>query len=254
MKSSPDRQPTQTRTEYGELGLENSLRGPSYDSDIVRMDGVSLRYGRGPEILKDVDLSLKSGSFNFVTGASGAGKSTLLQLINLALEPSRGFLHIFGQDTSAVRGKDVLALKRRIGIVLQDFRLIDHLSVFENVCLPLRIAGVPREHYKQDVLELLHWVGLGRRLQALPATLSGGEKQRTAIARAVLSKPDILIADEPTGNVDADISQRLLRLFVELNRMGTTVIIATHDPTLIHSHAAGIIKIKNGKVSQVPSE
>lgn len=235
MTSSTDISPTQSR---------------KWERDIITLERVGLRYPRGAEVLKDVDLSLKAGSFTFVTGVSGAGKSTLLRLINLNLRPSRGLIHLFGQDTSALPQSDLLTLKRRISMVLQDFRLIDHLSVFENVCLPLRVSGVSRESYRQDVLELLHWVGLGRRIQALPATLSGGEKQRAAIARAVLSKPDILIADEPTGNVDATISQRLLRLFVELNRLGTTVIIATHDPVLINSHSARIVKIENGYLSE----
>jgi len=231
MMSSTDISPTQSR---------------KWESDIIKLERVGLRYPRGAEVLKDVDLSLKAGSFTFVTGISGAGKSTLLQLINLNLRPSRGLVHLFGHDTSALPQKELLVLKRRIGMVLQDFRLIDHLSVFENVCLPLRVTGAVREDYKQDVLELLHWVGLGRRIQALPATLSGGEKQRAAIARAVLAKPHILIADEPTGNVDSQISQRLLRLFIELNRLGTTIIIATHDPNLIHSHTADVVKIEKG--------
>ncbi len=219
--------------------------------EIVRFDRMAMRYDRETEIFEDVNLSLTSGSFSFLTGPSGAGKTTLLELLNLNLRPSRGFLHLFGQDCSRINPAVRQALKRRIGVVLQDFQLIDHLNVFENVALPLRVGGIARETYKQDVVELLHWVGLGRRMQALPATLSGGEKQRAAIARAVIAKPDILIADEPTGNVDADIGQRLLRLFVEMNRMGTTVLIATHDPVLVDSHAGDIYNIEAGRLVTV---
>lgn len=219
--------------------------------EIVRFERVGLRYGRAPEVLLDIDLSLAAGSLSFITGASGAGKSTLLKLIYLNLVPSRGIIHLFGQDCSHIDHATQQDMKRRIGIVLQDFRLIDHLSVFENVALPLRVAGIPRESYKQDVIELLHWVGLGKRMLAIPATLSGGEKQRAAIARAVISKPDILIADEPTGNVDAAIGERLLRLFTEMNRMGTTVLIATHDPVLTESRAGRILHIEDGHLTEM---
>ncbi len=184
----------------------------------------------------------------FVTGPSGAGKTTLLKLIYLHMRPSRGLINLFGQDTSQIERATIPALKRRMGIVLQDFRLIDHLSVFENVALPLRVAGRKRADYYEDVLGLLKWVGLGARAHALPPTLSGGEKQRAAIARAVIGKPEILIADEPTGNVDDDIGRRLIRLFAELNRLGTTTIIATHNIALI-PEGANILSIKDGHVS-----
>jgi len=217
-------------------------------NDIVHFDHVSLRYDRGPEILSDVNFALPEGSFTFLTGPSGAGKSTLLKLCYLALSPSRGLINLFGQDTSLLPNAQQQALKRRIGVVLQDFHLIEHLSVFENVALSLRVAGLSRAQYTDDVTELLQWVGLGHRMQALPPTLSGGEKQRAAIARAVIAKPDLLIADEPTGNVDPVIGRRLLRLFAEMNRMGTTVIIATHDVDLIKEIDARILRIENGRV------
>lgn len=184
----------------------------------------------------------------FVTGPSGAGKTTLLKLIYLHMRPSRGLISLFGQDTSQIERTSIPSLKRRMGIVLQDFRLIDHLSVFENVALPLRVAGRKRADYREDVLGLLKWVGLGARAHALPPTLSGGEKQRAAIARAVIGKPEILIADEPTGNVDDDIGRRLIRLFAELNRLGTTTIIATHNIALI-PEGANILSIRDGHVS-----
>jgi len=207
-----------------------------------------LRYGRGPEILSDVSLRLRPGSFTFLTGQSGAGKSSLLKLLYLNLTPSSGLISLFGQDTSVMDGIDQQEIKRRIGIVLQDFQLIDHLNVMENVSLPLRVAGLDPASVQDDVVELLQWVGLGDRLHARPQTLSGGEKQRVAIARAVIAKPDLLIADEPTGNVDAKIGQRLIRLFTEMNRLGTTVLIATHDIDLIRDNDSDIIRLQYGSL------
>ena len=216
--------------------------------DLVNFDRVGLRYGRGPEILVDATLDLPQGSFTFLTGPSGAGKTSLLKLCYLSLEPSRGLIRMFGRDAALLTAGEKQAIKRRIGVVLQDFHLIEHLSVYENVALPLRVAGQARSAYHQDVVELLDWVGLGHRLQAYPPTLSGGEKQRAAIARAVIAKPDLLIADEPTGNVDPDIGRRLLRLFAEMNRMGSTVLIATHDTHLINEIQARVLRIENGHI------
>ncbi len=216
--------------------------------DVVRFERVGLRYGRGPEILTDVNMRLARGSFTFLTGSSGAGKSTLLKLCYLTLKQSRGLINLFESDISVMSRAEQQATKQRIGVVLQDFRLIDHLSVFENVALPLRVTGEKREAYRQDVMELLQWVGLGHVMEAMPQTLSGGEQQRAAIARAVISKPDLLIADEPTGNVDPVIGRRLLRLFSEMNRMGTTVLIATHDINLISEFSVDVMRIENGQL------
>lgn len=213
----------------------------------VQLNRVGLRYGRGMEVLSDVNFTLERGSFNFITGPSGAGKTSLLKLIYLHVRPSRGLITLFGSDVSQLPLKDIPILKRRMGVVLRDFRLIDYLSVFENVALPLRVLGRKRPDYIDDVTNLLEWVGLGKRMRALPPTLSAGEKQRTAIARAVIARPEILIADEPTGNVDHEIGQRLIRLFAELNRLGTTVIIATHDHGLIPEDV-NILSLKNGAV------
>jgi len=209
---------------------------------------VALRYGRGPEVLIDATLDLPQGSFTFLTGPSGAGKSTLLKLCYLSLIPSRGLIRMFGRDSALLSNSERQAIKRRIGVVLQDFHLIEHLSVYENVALPLRVSGIARSDYNDDVVELLQWVGLGHRMQAYPPILSGGEKQRCAIARAVIAKPDLLIADEPTGNVDPIIGARLLRLFSEMNRMGTTVLIATHDTHLIDELDARVLRIEDGYV------
>lgn len=217
---------------------------------IVRFDRVGLRYDRGPEVLRDVDVHLRAGTFNFLTGPSGAGKSSLLKLMYLALKPSRGLVTLFGQDISTLPPRALQDLRGRIGVVWQAFGLIEHLSVFDNVALPLRVKGTARESYVDDVRELLDWVGLGSKLNAMPETLSGGEKQRVAIARAVIAKPPLLIADEPTGNVDAQMGERLLRLFLEMNRMGTTVLIATHDRLIIDQIAADIYHLREGQLFQ----
>ena len=222
---------------------------------IIRFENVGLRYGSGPEVLRDVSFSLNAGAMAFLTGSSGAGKSSLLKLIYLALAPSRGVIELFGQDTAVLSRNALAALRRRIGVVFQDFRLLEHLSTFENVALPLVVRGEKLSRYRQDVLELLQWVGLGERVQARPSVLSGGEQQRAAIARAIVSRPEILLADEPTGNVDPVLAKRLLRLFVELNRMGTTVIIATHDPALIRATpGAQVLHLTQGRLSIHSSE
>jgi cell division transport system ATP-binding protein len=218
---------------------------------MVRFENVGMRYGTGREVLRDVNFALEPGSFTFLTGPSGAGKTTLLKLVLLAEQPSRGVISLFGSNLSLLKRHELPALRRRIGVVFQEFRLLDHLSSFDNVALPLRLAGRGVGDYRQDVEELLSWVGLGERMDAKPPTLSGGEQQRVAIARAVVAKPDILIADEPTGNVDPDIGERLIRLFVELNRFGTTVMIATHDRALIESTRARELRLVDGKVVEM---
>ena len=222
---------------------------------IIRFENVGLRYGTGPEVLRDVSFSLNAGDMVFLTGPSGAGKSSLLKLVYLALAPSRGVIELFGQDTAALPRNALAALRRRIGVVFQDFRLLEHLSTFENVALPLLVRGEKLSRYRQDVLELLQWVGLGSRVHARPSVLSGGEQQRAAIARAIVSRPEILLADEPTGNVDPALAKRLLRLFVELNHMGTTVIIATHDPGLVRATpGAQVLHLSDGRLSIHASE
>ncbi|MDP3854816.1 cell division ATP-binding protein FtsE [Phenylobacterium sp.] len=227
----------------------------AFDADpaVVRFDDVSMRYGRAPETLKDLTFSLAPGSFHFVTGASGAGKTSLLKLIFLAAKPSKGLLHLFGQDVSAIAAKEQPFLRRRIGVVYQEFKLLEHLSAFDNTALPLRIAGRKPESYRQDVAELLTWVGLRSRMHAMPATLAGGEKQRLAIARAVVNRPDILLADEPTGNVDHEMGLRILRLFVELNRLGTTILIATHDQDLVARSGMPVLHLDEGRLTRLPA-
>jgi cell division transport system ATP-binding protein len=218
------------------------------DRDLVRLENVGLRYGHGPEILKDVSFKMGPGEFRFLTGPSGAGKSSLLRLLFLALRPTRGLVNLFGKDVTAVTRRELPALRRRIGVVFQDFRLLDHLTTYDNVALPLRIVGAREPAYRSDVMELLSWVGLADQARAYPPVLSGGEKQRAAIARAVIAKPEVLLADEPTGNVDPALANRLLRLFVELNRLGTTVLIATHDTHLIQQARLPVFRLERGEL------
>jgi len=215
---------------------------------MVRLENVGLRYGHGPEILKDISFVLAPGEFRFLTGPSGAGKTSLLRLLFLSMAPTRGFMSVFGQDTTQIGRQDLPLLRRRIGIVFQEFRLLDHLTTYENVALPLRVAGLAEEKYRADVMELLKWVGLAEQARVMPQVLSGGEKQRAAIARAVIARPQLLLADEPTGNVDPTLAQRLLRLFIELNKSGTAVVIATHDIALMDQYDARRLVLHDGRM------
>jgi cell division transport system ATP-binding protein len=215
---------------------------------LVRFENVGLRYGLGPEVLRDLTFRIEPHSFQFLTGPSGAGKTSLLRLLFLSLKPTRGLITLFDQDIATLNKDALSALRRRIGIVFQDFRLLDHLTTFENVALPLRIVGQREASYRHQVSELLHWVGLGERIGALPPVLSGGEKQRAAIARAVIARPQLLLADEPTGNVDPSLAQRLLRLFIELNKSGTSVVIATHDIALMDQYDARRLVLHEGRM------
>jgi cell division transport system ATP-binding protein len=213
---------------------------------VVAFDNVGLRYGDGPQVLHDVSFTVDPGSFQFLTGPSGAGKTTLLRLILLSLRPSWGLVRLFGVEATRIAGSDLTALRRRMGVVFQDFRLLDHLTTYENVALPLRVQELDEASYRAEVLELLQWVGLGERAHAMPPVLSGGEKQRAAIARALIARPELILADEPTGNVDAALGRRLLRLFLELNRLGTSVLIATHDLALMDQVDARRLVLEEG--------
>lgn len=214
---------------------------------IVQFESVGLRYGTGAEVLRDLDFSLASGGFYFLTGASGAGKTSLLKLLYLAQRPTRGRIRLFGEDLSDAPRDTLPKFRRRIGVVFQDFRLIRHLSAYDNVALPLRIAGRDEAAIQSAVREMLDWVGLGDRTGARPPTLSGGEQQRVAIARAVITQPELLVADEPTGNVDSEMAKRLLHLFAALNELGTTIVVATHDLGLIASNPrAQLMRLDSG--------
>ena len=218
--------------------------------DIVKFDNVGLRYGTEREVLSDISFTLFPGSFYFLPGASGAGKTSLLKLLYLAQRPSRGAIRMFGTDVITVPRSSLPAFRRRIGVVFQDFRLVQHLSAFDNVALPLRVSGVPEGEIRKPVADMLDWVGLDQRADARPATLSGGEQQRVAIARAVIARPEILVADEPTGNVDPEMAVKLLRLFEALNRLGTTVVVATHDVHLLKKVPDSLImRLDRGRLS-----
>lgn len=225
---------------------------PENDEPIVRFENVGLRYGLGPEVLRDVSCALAPGSFHFLVGESGAGKSSLLKLIYLALRPTRGSISLFGREIASTPRAELPALRRKVGVVFQEFKLLNHLSAFDNVALPMRVARAKRKDVDKHVAELLAWVGLKDHMQARPPTLSGGQQQRVAIARAVISRPSLLLADEPTGNVDDQMGFRLIHLFEELNRLGTTVIIATHSQQLVELLGYAQLQLADGNLAIIP--
>ncbi|WP_066527046.1 cell division ATP-binding protein FtsE [Erythrobacter sp. CCH5-A1] len=217
----------------------------------VKFDNVGLRYGTDPEVLSNLTFTLYPGSFYFLTGASGAGKTSLLKMLYLAQAPSRGAIRMFGQDLVTMPRSRLPELRRRLGVVFQNFRLVPYLTAFDNVALPLRLAGTEEKKVQRAVSDMLEWVGLAHRAHAVPPSLSGGEQQRVAIARAVIARPKMLIADEPTGNVDPDMALKLLRLFEALNnRVGTTVVVATHDVHLLKKVPDSLImRLHKGQLS-----
>ena len=209
------------------------MRARKGEPPLVRFENVGLRYQMGAEILRDISFEIEPRTFQFLTGPSGAGKTTLLRLILLSLAPTRGLITLFGQDAAMLDKTAITEVRRKVGVVFQDFRLLDHLTTYQNVALPLRVQEREETSYRAEVTELLSWVGLGERMHVYPPVLSGGEKQRAAIARALIMRPELLLADEPTGNVDPSLARRLMRLFSELHKSGTSVVIATHDLALM---------------------
>lgn len=223
------------------------------DRPLIRFNNVSLRYGQGPEVLSRLSFRFEPGSFHFVEGESGAGKSSLIRALSLTLPIAAGEMTLLGRDVTKLTRHDRALLRRRLGVVFQDFRLLDHLSVLDNVLLPLTLCGQAEASAKQDAEDLLSWIGLGGVLDAKPPVLSGGEQQRVAIARAVIGKPSLLLADEPTGNLDQRLAQRLLHLFEELNKMGTTVVIATHDKQLLSRFPYPVLRLGRNDGAAVAS-
>ncbi|MEZ5691328.1 MAG: ATP-binding cassette domain-containing protein [Rickettsiales bacterium] len=218
---------------------------------MLTLEHITIEYNIGQPILKDISLSLSRGSFHFLTGASGAGKSTLLSLLSLQIPAISGKFHMFDKNVTEMKREELPFLRRRIGIVLQDYRLLEHLTILENVSLPLRVIGEPEDVIAEKALELLEWVGLSEHQNSKPAILSGGQKQRAAIARAVITKPDILLADEPTGNLDSELAQRFMYLFEALNQTGTTVLVATHDENLISLFNYPTLRLKDGSLTKI---
>lgn len=219
---------------------------------IAQFNGVSLRYNKGPEILKDINFNLPLKSFHFMTGESGAGKTSLLSLLYLHLEPTKGRVHLLGQAVDTMSRATKAQVRRQIGVVFQDYRLLNHLNAFDNVALPLRLAGEKESEIKKHVTELLAWVGLEKQMKSYPEELSGGEQQRIAIARAVIHKPTLLLADEPTGNVDDAMAKRLMYLFLELNKLGTTVVVATHNVGLVKNFHFPQLHLSEGRLTLIP--
>ncbi len=220
---------------------------------MIRFTHVGLRYGKSAGTasvaLENIDFEIPEGGFRWLTGPSGAGKTSLLKLTYLALHPSEGRIDLFGTPTARLDRRGTALLRRRIGVVYQDFRLLQHLTAFDNVALPLRLARRKEAQVRADVTELLRWVGLSGRLDHRPDEMSGGEQQRGAIARAVIAKPSLLVADEPTGNLDDDQAERLMHLIRSLNRLGTTVIVATHNLGLVARHPAPMIELQDGRMT-----
>jgi cell division transport system ATP-binding protein len=220
------------------------------EAEMVRLDGVGLRYNNGPYVLEDLNFALAPGAFRWLLGPSGAGKTSLLRLLTLSVRPTTGRLSLLGVPIEQAKRRDLPPLRRQIGMVFQDFRLLPHLSAFDNVALPLRLAGRPEGQLRVDVGEMLRWVGLMRRAEARPAELSGGEQQRVAIARAVIGRPSLLLADEPTGNLDDVQAVRLMQLLAELNRLGTTVVVATHNDSLVARHPGRALRLHEGRLTE----
>ena len=213
------------------------------------MDQVTVDYPARPGIIRDVSLNLPAGSFTFVTGPSGAGKTTLLKLMFLGLKPSAGRLQIFGRNAYDLSRDQKAYVRSRLGVVFEDCRLSDQMGIYDNVALPLRVTGKDVKSERDYVQELLYWVGLGDYANAKPEELSGGQKQRAAIARAVINRPALLLADEPTGNVDDGIGLKLIRLFEELNKLGTTVVVATHSESLLQRFEYPAIRLDGGRLA-----
>lgn len=217
---------------------------------MIRCNDVTMEYVANRPVIDRLALDLEPGSFTFLVGSSGAGKSTLLSLLSLAMKPSTGHVELFGNDVTQLHHHQLPTIRRRIGTVFQDYQLLHHLTVEENVALPLKVTGENRREIDAKVAELLEWIGLLDKRHVKPPHLSGGQKQRVAIARAVINNPEIILADEPTGNLDPTLSMRLMHLFTSLNKIGTTIVFATHDEYLVSHFDYDVLFLKEGKVSR----
>ena len=218
---------------------------------MIQFSSVYKSYTRGEYALEGVSLKIDKGDFFFITGHSGAGKTTLLKLITREIKPTKGAIIINGKNISVIPENKIYAFRRDIGVIFQDFRLLQDRTVFDNVALSLKIRGYSLKTIKREVLEVLRWVGIHHKIWKITKTLSGGEQQRVAIARAIVGKPSIILADEPTGNLDEEISFEIMEMFKKLNTKGATVIIATHDKFLINKYAKNILSLKKGKIENL---
>ncbi|MFA5911123.1 MAG: cell division ATP-binding protein FtsE [Vicinamibacterales bacterium] len=219
---------------------------------MIQTQGLGKVYGRGMHALRDLNLKIDKGEFVFLTGPSGAGKSTLLRLLLLQERPTDGEVIVAGRNLSRLTRNEVQAYRRTVGFVFQDFKLIPTKTVFENVSFALRVLGLPVEHQRRRTYQVLKWVGLQHRLNARPEELSGGEQQRVAIARALVNEPHLVLADEPTGNLDPDLSLEIMNLFRDINAGGTTVVVATHDRELIKWVGRRVVQLEHGKLAGLP--
>ncbi|PCI01362.1 MAG: cell division ATP-binding protein FtsE [Alphaproteobacteria bacterium] len=215
---------------------------------MIKLSHIGLRYDGGPEVLTDISLTLEQGSFHYLSGESGSGKTSLMRLLSIAKLPSRGDVTMFGEDVISLTRINRAHLRQQIGVIFQDFRLLSHLSLYDNIALPLRLSNHPEHKIKSAVKDIANWIGLGDYLKTKPLFLSGGQQQRAAIARAVITKPKFLLADEPTGNLDDDMGQKIMVLFEELNKSGTSVVLATHNKILMKTFKHPVLTLKNGEL------
>ncbi len=219
---------------------------------MIETQGLGKIYGRGLYALRDLNLKIDKGEFVFLTGPSGAGKSTLLRLLLLQERPTVGEVMVAGRNLARLTRNEVQAYRRTVGFVFQDFKLVPTKTVFENVSFALRVLGMPVEHQRRRTYQVLKWVGLQHRLNSLPQELSGGEQQRVAIARALVNEPHLVLADEPTGNLDPDLSLEIMNLFRDINASGTTVVVATHDRELIKWVGRRVVQLEHGQLAGLP--
>jgi cell division transport system ATP-binding protein len=215
---------------------------------ILQLDRVGMRYGPSGEVLREIDLRLAAGSFHFVVGPSGAGKTSLLRLMSMTHPPSQGSMVLFGRDVAKLERPESSALRRRIGVVFQDFRLLEHMTVFDNVALPLRLGGASDEQVSAQVSRMLDWLGLGDAMEKKPGELSMGQRQLVSVGRAVIGRPSLLLADEPTSSVDPTRGRRLMHLFLSLHRLGTAVVFVTHNERLVKRHPFPVLAMDAGRL------